>query len=69
MHPLEKNTIKVIQQENLLQAGDKVVAAVSAGPDSMALFHILASLAPVLDFTLITAYVNHGLRPVEAEIV
>ena len=68
MHPLEKNTIKVIQQENLLQAGDKVVAAVSAGPDSMALLHILARLAPVLDFTLITAYVNHGLRPVEAEM-
>ena len=67
MHPLGKNTIKVIQQENLLQVGDKVVAAVSAGPDSMALLHILARLAPVLNFTLITAYVNHGLRPVEAE--
>ena len=67
MHPLEKKTLKIIQQENLLQAGEKVVAAVSAGPDSMALLHILTRLSPVLDFTLAAAYVNHGLRPSEAE--
>jgi len=67
MHPLEKKTLKILQQENLLQAGEKVVIAVSAGPDSMALLHVMARLASVLDITPAAAYVNHGLRPLEAE--
>jgi len=67
MHALEKKTLKKVQQEHLLQAGEKVVVAVSGGPDSMALLHVLARLAPVLDITLAAVYVNHGLRPDEAE--
>ncbi len=67
MHPLEKNILKTIQQEKLLQAGEKVLIGVSAGPDSMALLHVLVRLAPDLGITLAAAYVNHGLRPQEAE--
>ena len=67
MHPLEKKTLKILQQENLLQTGEKVVIGVSAGPDSMALLHVLARLAPLLDITPAAAYVNHGLRPAAAE--
>jgi tRNA(Ile)-lysidine synthase len=67
MHPLEKKTLKTVEQEHLLQAGEKVVIGVSGGPDSMALLHVLARLAPVLDITPAAAYVNHGLRPQEAE--
>ena len=67
MHPLEKKTLQTIQQQNLLPAGEKVVIGVSGGPDSMALLHVLARLAPILDITLAAAHVNHGLRPAEAE--
>ncbi|MDX1775594.1 MAG: tRNA lysidine(34) synthetase TilS, partial [Desulfobulbales bacterium] len=67
MHPLEKKTLKTIQQEGLLQAGEKIIVGVSAGPDSMALLHVLARLAPALDITLAAVYVNHGLRPHEAQ--
>lgn len=67
MQPLEKKTLKILQQEHLLLAGEKAVIGVSGGPDSMALLHVLASLAPVLAITLAAAYVNHGLRPDEAE--
>jgi len=66
MHPLEKKTLKTLQQEGLLLAGEKVVIGVSAGPDSMALLHVLARLATVLDITPAAVYVNHGLRPDEA---
>ena len=66
MHPLEKETLKVLQQEKLVQAGDSIVVAVSAGPDSMALLHVLVKLAPGLNITLTPVYVNHGLRPAEA---
>ena len=67
MHPLEKETLKLIRREQLLKTGERVLVGVSAGPDSMALMHVLASLAPILDITLAALYVNHGLRPAEAE--
>ena len=67
MHPLEKKTLKTLKQDELVRATEKIVIAVSAGPDSMALLHVLSHLASVLDITPAAAYVNHGLRPHEAE--
>ena len=66
MHPLEKKTLRAVQQDDLLQTGEKVIIGVSGGPDSMALLHVLARLAPVLDIIPAAVYVNHGLRPAEA---
>jgi tRNA(Ile)-lysidine synthase len=66
MHPLEKETLKIIRLERLLQAGEKILIGVSGGPDSTALLHILTHLAPDLDITPAAVYVNHGLRPDEA---
>ncbi len=42
---------------------DKVLVAVSGGPDSVALLHILETLAPFYDLQLTVAHLNHGLRP------
>lgn len=67
MHPLDKRTLNIVRQEHLIQQGEKILTGVSAGPDSTALLHVLARLAPVLDITLAAVYVNHGLRPDEAE--
>jgi tRNA(Ile)-lysidine synthase len=39
-----------------------VLVACSGGPDSQALLHVLASLAPELGIALSAASVNHGLR-------
>ena len=66
MHPLEKETLKIIRLERLLQAGEKTLVGVSGGPDSLALLHILTHLASDLDITPAAVYVNHGLRPDEA---
>jgi tRNA(Ile)-lysidine synthase len=66
MHPLEKETLNILQQEKLVQAGDRIVVGVSSGPDSMALLHVLSRLSTDLNITLTAVYVNHGLRLEEA---
>jgi tRNA(Ile)-lysidine synthase len=67
MQPLEKQTLKIIRQEKLIQAGERVLIGVSGGPDSLALLHVLARLAHDLNITPAAVYVNHGLRPDEAD--
>jgi tRNA(Ile)-lysidine synthase len=67
MHPLEKEILAVVRTEGLVASGEAVVAGVSGGPDSMALLHVLAALAPTLGIKIIAVYVNHQLRPDEAE--
>lgn len=54
-----KNTI---EKYNLLQKGDRVVVALSGGPDSTALMIVLAALSGEMDLKLIVAHFNHGLR-------
>ncbi len=54
-----KNTI---EKYNLLQKGDRVVVALSGGPDSTALLIALDALKREMDLELIAAHFNHGLR-------
>jgi tRNA(Ile)-lysidine synthase len=48
--------------EGLLREGDRVLAAVSGGPDSITLLHVLFRLRGELCLDLRVAYVDHGLR-------
>jgi tRNA(Ile)-lysidine synthase len=54
---------RTLREECRLERGDRVLAAVSGGPDSMALLDVLARLAPKLGFELAAHGVDHGLRP------
>lgn len=66
--PLEL-TLRVerdIEQEQLLQRGDGIVVAVSGGPDSVALLHLLFALSGKWSWRLTVAHVNHGFRPEES---
>lgn len=58
---------KWINRHHLICPGDKVLAACSGGPDSMALVHILLMLAPEYNFTLAVGHVNHMLRGGESD--
>src|SRR5579871_4025727 len=63
---------RTIRAHALLARGDLVIVAVSGGPDSMALMHALAKLAPRLGLRVEVATVDHGLRPearAEGELV
>ncbi len=49
--------------QDLLHDGDRVVIAVSGGPDSLCLLDVLHSLAARHGLALSVAHLNHGLRP------
>lgn len=51
----------------MLQKGDTVIAALSGGADSMALFRFLLSWREKLGIRLRAAHVNHGLRGADAD--
>ncbi len=57
---------KYIQKEKLLQAGDKILVAVSGGADSVALLDILDRLAAEYKISLHVVHLNHLFRGEEA---
>lgn len=64
---LAARTLQTIQRYQMLAPGDRVLVAVSGGPDSVALLHLLHALAPRFDASLGVAHLDHGLRPEDAE--
>ncbi|MCE5210659.1 MAG: tRNA lysidine(34) synthetase TilS, partial [Deltaproteobacteria bacterium] len=62
-----KKVYQTIEKYDLLERGDRVVAALSGGPDSTALLAVLGRLARKMDLTLIVAHFNHGLRGRESD--
>jgi len=63
---LETRVLSFIQQHQLISGG-KLVVAVSGGPDSVCLLHILTKLQKELQTSLHIAHLNHKLRGAESE--
>ena len=57
---------KMIMERGLIAPHGRVVAAVSGGPDSVALLYILSDIAGELSLTLSAAFFDHGIRPAAA---
>ena len=57
-----KKVLKTIEKYKLIDKKDRVVAALSGGPDSTALLVALTQIAKQLCFDIIVAHYNHGLR-------
>ncbi|QAS52719.1 tRNA lysidine(34) synthetase TilS [Halobacillus litoralis] len=55
-----------ISKHQLLEPNDKVLVAVSGGPDSIALLHFLCSLRKTMPLKIIALSVDHGLRGQES---
>lgn len=53
---------RYLRRENLCAPGDRMLVAVSGGPDSVALLHLLNRLQAELQITLGVAHFDHGLR-------
>ncbi len=64
---MEEQVHQAIRTRDLLSPGDRIVVAVSGGPDSVALLSCLVALTPRWNWELSIGHVNHGLREVESE--
>jgi tRNA(Ile)-lysidine synthase len=63
LDPLVAQTTNTIERHAMLARGDQVLVGVSGGPDSVALLHVLQTIAPRDDWRLGVAHLDHGLRP------
>ena len=63
---MKNKVLKTIKKYNLIENGDKLVLAVSGGPDSIAMLNILKEIRNDkklnLDFEIVVAHINHMIR-------
>lgn len=59
--------VSTVEKYGMLEYGDRVIAALSGGADSVALFDVLCSIKGKYNLTLYAVHVNHGLRGEEAD--
>jgi len=64
---LSDKVMKYIKENLMFDKGDKVIVAVSGGPDSTCLLYILNGLKEELGITLVGAHINHCLRGDESD--
>jgi tRNA(Ile)-lysidine synthase len=65
--PLEQRVLHFIRDNNLVSAGQKLLVAVSGGPDSGCMLDILIKLRGELGVGLHIAHLNHKLRGAESD--
>jgi tRNA(Ile)-lysidine synthase len=58
---------RTLSRHRMISRGDSVIVAVSGGPDSVCLLHVLHELREELQTLLVVAHFDHGLRPDEDE--
>lgn len=63
----EQHVLARVRQVKLLNQQDRVLVAVSGGPDSVALLHLFCAWKTALNLSLLVVHFNHGLRGEESE--
>ena len=70
VHPLISRVVDVVRREGLIRPNDRVLAAVSGGPDSVCLLTVLTELREsgrMPGLQVHVAHVNYGLRGKESD--
>ena len=58
---------QTIKRENLIEKNDKILIALSGGPDSICLLDIMIKLKDEYNLTLYAAHLNHRIRGIDAQ--
>ena len=64
---IEQRVLQFIQENRLIETNEPLLVAVSGGPDSVCLLHILIKLKDRLSIRLHLAHLNHQLRGTESD--
>ncbi|HKY32663.1 MAG TPA: tRNA lysidine(34) synthetase TilS [Candidatus Polarisedimenticolia bacterium] len=64
---LQESFARAVEGRRLLLPGDRVLAGVSGGADSVALLRLLHALSRALPLSVVAAHVNHRLRGAASE--
>ena len=67
VNKLEKKFLEQLRARRLVEEGDTVLAAVSGGPDSMAMLSLFCAVKPFLHGELAVAHCNFQLRGAESD--
>ena len=65
--PFMRRVAETMTRQRLIERGDRIVVAVSGGPDSVALLSVLHRLAPSWNLSLSVTHFNFGLRGAESD--
>lgn len=65
---LEYKVYRTIEENELIQAGDHIVVALSGGPDSVCLLKILLKLKEKLSVSVSACHFNHKMRGEESNL-
>lgn len=64
---MEEKVLNFINENKLLDVGDRILIGVSGGPDSIALLHFLCSIREKFGLVVIVCHLNHMIRGEEAD--
>lgn len=59
--------VETITRHRLIENGDKIVAGISGGPDSVCLLHLLHTLSEKINIKVYAIHINHKLRGSESD--
>lgn len=62
-----ERVLKAMIEKHMIEQGDRVLAGVSGGADSVCLFFLLLELRKRVDFEWMAVHINHQIRGAEAE--
>lgn len=60
--------VKTIENNNLIEKNDSIIVALSGGPDSVFLLHVLSRLSERYNLSLYAVHLNHQIRGLDAHL-
>jgi len=64
---MDRDIALYIKENDMLRTGDRIIAAVSGGADSMCMLFCLSQLSKEMQLSIHVLHVNHGIRGDEAD--